>query len=142
MLHRARAERVEAAVDRVILLRQPGEMADHLRLAEARQADRALPFEPAEADAERRRLGQIDAAMARRILLEDQRLFDLQPAIAADRLDRPGAVAVAGGRSAAWLHSLIAAPPASPASSRSMSSSVVVSVAATSSRSARSARPG
>ncbi len=45
VLHRARAERVEAAVDRVVLLRQPGEVAHDLRLAEAGQADRALPLE-------------------------------------------------------------------------------------------------
>ena len=48
VLHRARAERVEAAVDRVILLRQAREMPDDLRLAEARQTDRALPFETVE----------------------------------------------------------------------------------------------
>ena len=47
VLHRARAERVEAAVDRVILLRQAGEMAHHLRLAEAGQADRRLAVEAA-----------------------------------------------------------------------------------------------
>ena len=44
--------------------------------------------------------------MPRRILLEDQRLLDLQPAIAADRLDRGRAIG-RGGRSSAWLQSLI-----------------------------------
>ena len=71
VLHRARAERVEPAVDRIVLLRQPGEVAHHLRLAEPRQADRADAFELAEAGDKRRRLGQIDAAPPRRILLED-----------------------------------------------------------------------
>ena len=60
--------------------------------------------------------------MARRILLEDQLLLDLQPAIAADRLDRAPASPRSGWPLRAWLHSFIAAPPASPASSRSMSS--------------------
>ena len=64
VLHRARAERIEAAVDRVVFLREPGEVADHLRLAEAGQADRPLPLKPAEATAMRRRLGKIDAATA------------------------------------------------------------------------------
>ena len=42
VLHRARAERVEPAVDRVVLLRQPGEVAHDLRLAETR-AGRSAP---------------------------------------------------------------------------------------------------
>ena len=46
VLHRARAERVETAVDRIILLRKPREMPHYLRLAEPRQSDRAAPFEP------------------------------------------------------------------------------------------------
>ena len=111
VLHRARAERVEAAVDRVVLLRQPGEMPHDLRLAEPGQADRPLPFEPIEARAERRRFRQIHPAMAGRILLEQERLLDLQPAVAADRLDRAGRPSAAAGALSAWLHSLIAAPP-------------------------------
>ena len=85
-------------------------MAHDLRLAEPGQADRAPPFEPAEPRAERRRFRQIHPAMAGRILLEQQRLLDLQPAVAADRLEPAGSAAAAGALSA-WLHSLIAAPP-------------------------------
>jgi len=85
VFHRARPERIEPAVDRVILLRQPGEMAHNLRLAEAWEADRSLPLEPAETGSERWRLDQVDAASTWRVLLEDQLLFDLQPAVAAGR---------------------------------------------------------
>ena len=84
VLHGARTKRVEPAVDRVVLLRQPGEMPHNLRLAEAGEADRTLPLQPAEPVFVRRRLGQVDTAMARRILLEDQWFFELQPAIAGE----------------------------------------------------------
>src|SRR5437660_11914451 len=77
VFHRARAERVEPGVDRVVLLREAGEVAHDLRLAEPGQSDLGLPLEAAEAATERRRLREIDTAMPRRILLEDQRLFDL-----------------------------------------------------------------
>ena len=87
VLHRARAERVKPGIDRVVLLRQASEVAHYLRLAEPREADDALPLEAAEAVAKRRRLGQVDAAMPRRILLEDQPLFDLKPAVAGERLE-------------------------------------------------------
>src|SRR6266542_5699571 len=141
VLHRARAKRVEAAVDRVILLRQAGVVTHHLRFAEPGQADRRLALEAAEAGLERRRVGQVDAAMAGRILLEDQLLLDLQAAIAADRrygrrLARRG---VRAQRLAPIAHR---STSRSPSASRSISSEVTVSVAATSSRSARSARAG
>ena len=44
VLHRARAKLIEPAVDGVVLLRQPGEVADNLRLAETGQADLCLPL--------------------------------------------------------------------------------------------------
>src|SRR5438105_1704499 len=116
-------------------------MAHHLRLAEARQPDRAAPFETVQTRAERRRLGDVDAAMAGRILLEDQSLLDLQAAVAADGL----AGSELRGRSrraqrlAPFAHRITSR---SPASSWSTSSSVTVSVAATSSRSANSGRSG
>src|SRR5438105_2112743 len=65
VFHRARTERVEPAVDRVVLLREAGEVAHDLRLAEPRKTDNALPIEAAEAVAKCRRLGQIDPAMPR-----------------------------------------------------------------------------
>src|SRR5262245_21753072 len=88
VLHRARAERIQPAVDRIILLRKPSEMAHYLRLAETRKTDRSLPFYTAEAVLERLWFRQVDAAIPRRILLKKQRLFELQPAIAGQRLDR------------------------------------------------------
>src|SRR5438552_9429030 len=70
VLHRAGAERIEPGVYRVVLLRKPREVPHDLRLAKPRQTDLPLPFEAAEAVVEQRGLGQIDAAMPRRILLE------------------------------------------------------------------------
>ena len=125
MLHRARAERIEPGVDRIILLRQPGEVAHHLRLAKTRQADRALPLEAAEArSATGGGSGRSTPQWPGRILLEDQRLLDLQPAIAADRLGRLGMI---GRRARAHRLAPIAhrSTSRSPASSRSISSSVV-----------------
>ena len=49
MLHRAGAERIEPRIDRIILARQPHIMANSLRLREARQADRRLALQRAEA---------------------------------------------------------------------------------------------
>src|SRR5439155_16433862 len=86
VLHRARAERVETGVDRIVLLRQPGEVADDLQLAETGEPDSAFAFETAEAGFELRRFRQIDTAFARRTLFEDQRLFDLQTPVARDRV--------------------------------------------------------
>src|SRR6266700_3183299 len=135
VLHRARAERVEAAVDRVVLLRQAGEMAHDLRLAEPGEADRPLSFEPAKARAKRRRLRQVDAAMPGRILLEQQLLLDLQPPVAADRRRQCG---VGGGARAQRLAPLAhRSTSLSAASKRSISSVAIISVAATSNRSAR-----
>ncbi len=57
-------------------------MADRLRLGQARQADRALAAQIAEARGEFRHGREIDAGAALDALLEDQRLFELQAAIA------------------------------------------------------------
>src|SRR6185437_3693136 len=113
-------------------------MPDDLRLAQARQADGALPPEPAETIRDCRRRRQIDAAAPGCILLEQQRLFDLEAAI--------GGLARAHGLAAAGAQRL--APLAHRSTSRSASSnavrssSVCVSLAATIRRSARSRRPG
>src|SRR5947199_267771 len=45
VLHRARAEREQAEVDRIILPAEPGIMAHRLRLRQAGKADRAVAFE-------------------------------------------------------------------------------------------------
>ena len=49
VLHRARAQRIEPAVDRVILARQPHVVAHRLGLGEAGQSDSASPLEATEA---------------------------------------------------------------------------------------------
>ena len=119
VLHRARAERVEPAVDRVVLLRQPGEMAHHLRLAEARQADRVLPFEPAEPGAKPPAgSGRSTPQRPGYVLLEQQRLLDLQPAVAAERRARFRCSRCGGCTLSAWLQSLIDSTSRRPASSR------------------------
>src|SRR5882762_1983384 len=125
VLHRARAERVKAAIDRVILLRQAGKMAHDLRLAKPRQADWVFAVEPAEPRPERRRFRQIDAAMSRRILLEQQLLLDLQTAIAADRLHRRRVArnGMAAQRLAPFVHR---STSARPSAKRSISSAVTV----------------
>jgi hypothetical protein len=87
VLHGAGAERIDAHVDGVVLLRELGVVAHHLRLAEARQADLALALQGAEAVLVLRDRGQVDAAAALHALLEDQRLFDLQALVAGDRAD-------------------------------------------------------
>src|SRR5260370_7602202 len=92
VLHGAGAERRGPGGDRVVLLRQASEVAHHLRLAEPGESDHAAPLEAAEAVAKRRRLGKVDPAMPRRILLEDHRLFALQPPGAADRFHRPSPI--------------------------------------------------
>ena len=48
VLHGAGAQRIEPGIDGVILPRQPHIMADHFRLAEARQADGALAAQAAQ----------------------------------------------------------------------------------------------
>src|SRR5215813_4167022 len=121
-------------------MRQPGEVTDHLRLAESGQSDLCLPIETAEARFEGRRIGEIDAATAGRILHENQSFFDLQAAVAGNCLERRRLL---GGASAYG-----SAPAAhdkasqSSRSSRSMSSPVTISVIASNRISASSGRFG
>jgi hypothetical protein len=63
-------------------------MPDHLWLAEAGQADRSLPFKPAETGLKRWGVDKIDAATTWRTLLEYQLFFDLQRTVPGDRLGR------------------------------------------------------
>src|SRR5215472_14804672 len=115
VLHRARPEWIKPAVDRIILLRQSGEMADHLRLAEAGQADGTLALETAHARADGRRRGQVDAATTGRTLLEDQRLLDLEAAVAAERRRpfRRRFAAGCGQRPAPFAHDNASSSPSS-----------------------------
>ena len=122
VLHRARAEREQAEVDRIILPAEPGVMAHRLRLGEAGKADRPVAFEPGEAvraaDAASkstpRRLGIAD--------LEQQRLFEHQPAIAGQGLGAaPRRPSGRVGRPSRFM--LMPAPPSSASASASTSSS-------------------
>jgi hypothetical protein len=109
-------------------------VAHDLRLAEPRKTYDALPLEAAEAVLTRRRLGQVDTAMPRGILLEDQPLFDLQPTIPGNGLERQRSTGIVSADGPApVIHD---STSRKPASSRSMSSVVAISVAATSKRSA------
>src|SRR6185437_14797760 len=139
VLHGARAQRIEAGVDGVVLLRQPGEMAYHLRLAEARQADRPTPAQAAQPVGDLGRLGQVDAAAPGLVALEEQRLLDLEAAIAADRAGDRRLAAEGAERLAPFAHRSTSLRPRANAA---MSSSVLVSVAATISSSAMSLRFG
>jgi hypothetical protein len=85
VLHRARAERIEPGVDRIIVARQSHVMAHRLRLGEAGQADRSVARVRAEFRGERRRRFEVDAGRVEPAGLEDQRLFDVEGAVAGER---------------------------------------------------------
>jgi hypothetical protein len=105
VLHRAGAKRERAGVDGEVLRRQPHVMPQGLGLAETRQADRLFTFEPAQARREIRRLVEVDAGRAGAADLEDQRLLDLQPAIAGEgRMRRDDRLADRGRPSLAVHH--------------------------------------
>ena len=87
VLHGAGAEREDSGIDSVILLRKPGEVANDLRLGETGQAQRRGALETAQAILECGRLGKINAGATGRILLEDQRLFELQRLVAGEGRD-------------------------------------------------------
>ena len=115
VLHRARAERVEPAVDRVVLLRQPREMAHDLRLAEPRQADRRLAVRarrggartaPARADRRRSGPGESCSKISGSSICRPRLPL---------KVCRRCRVLAAAARSAPGSSSLIAAPPRSAA---------------------------
>src|SRR5258708_16247619 len=137
VLHRARAQRIDAHVDSVVLLAEPRVVLHHLRLAETRQADLAGAAKPIEAVLHLGRLRQVDSAAAGLAHFEDQRFFDLQRAIAGEGCGRRQpcrriGVADATLRTVERLdhHST----SFKPATSGAMPSAVAVSVAASSSR--------
>src|SRR6185503_13643524 len=140
VLHGARAQRVDAHVDGIVLLAEPRVVLHHLRLAEARQADLATAAQAVEAILHLRRLRQVDAAAPRLAHLEDQRLLDLQRLVAGEGRGRRRSPRddAAGAALAAVHHST----SFRPATSASMPWSVDVSVAASSSRLATDASPG
>ena len=129
MLHRARAEREQAEVDRVILPRQARVVADGLRFAEAGKADRTRAFEPAEPRFPLREVDKIDARLLGVADLEDQRLLEHQCPVAGDGIAWALLVGWSGGPPAGGIDGH-AHTSCSAASSAAISSSVVVSVTA------------
>src|SRR5690606_6575646 len=132
VLHRARAQRIHAHVDRVVAPRQAHEVAHHLRLAQARKADRAGALEAAEARIDRGRVRQIHARPVGLALLEQQRLLVVEPAMPREGFELRRRLLGAPGEIARMAHRRTSR---SAAHSASMSASVLHSVAATSSRS-------
>ena len=134
VLHRARAERVEAGVDRVVLLRQPREVAHRLRLATGpagrsrpcASGRRGGPSTLRQRRAGRRRCGP------RMPCSKISGSSSCRPRLPRDRATAPvGAGRLRASRALRHVHH---STSASAASRRSMSASVFVSVAATSSR--------
>src|SRR5882762_8599170 len=136
VLHGARAQRIDAHVDGVVLLAEPRVVLHHLRFAEPRQADLAGAAQPVQAILDLGRLRQVDAAAARLAHLEDQRLLDLQRAVTGEGGGCGGRVGGDAARTtlrtverldhhSTSLRAAISGP---------MPCSVVVSVAASSSR--------
>src|SRR5205823_604923 len=114
VLHGARAQRIDAHVDGVVLLAEPGVVLHHLRLAEARQTDLAGAAQSVETVFHFRRFRQVDGAAAGLAHLEDQRLLDLQRLVAGERAHHSTSFR--------------------PATSNAMPASVAVSVAASNRR--------
>ena len=135
MLHRATAEREQTHVDGIILAAEPGVMADHLALGQARNSDRRFAFEAAETAFNLRCFRQVDTAAVRRTDFEDQRLVDHQRAIASvgghGILVGHDQILVLLGRASFGEHIHDSAPSRAVAKA-SISLSVEVSVTATS----------
>src|SRR3546814_4737607 len=106
-------------------------MTQDLGLAHARQSDRRTPLQTAETGLDRRHRRQVDARLARAVDLEEQRLLELQAAMAVHGVRRRG------GRGGAVRPAEISrmahhSTSGSARASASMSASLVSSLAATS----------
>ena len=84
VLHRARAEREQAQVDRIVLTAEARIVAHRLRLGQAGQTDLARTLEPAETRGPPGRFAEIDAGSLGRADLEDERLLEHQRAVAGE----------------------------------------------------------
>ena len=148
VLHRARPERIEVQVDRLVEVRQPVVVAQQLELAHLRQAWRVLPKDrcrqlrlPGRALArDVRRPREADRPPLRTGSVEDERLHDRE-LLAGGRAGEGGAATGGvGARRIGDAHRVAS----SASTRRAMSSSVVSSVVAIStvSRNAGSSRSG
>src|SRR4029453_12935494 len=135
VLHGARAQRIDAHVDGVVLLAEARVVLHHLRLRKTGQADLAGALQAVQAVLHLRRFRQVDTAATGLPHLEDQRLLDLQRAIAGEGGGRRG---IGGDATTATLRTVERLDHHStsfrPAISGPMPASVAVSVAASSRR--------
>ena len=117
VLHRARAERIDAGVDGVVLLAEAHVVAHRLRLGEAGEIDRRFAGVGAEARFRAGYVRQIDAGDVDAADLEQQRLLDLEAAVAGEGFLRRARFGAAGDVGRPWSFS-ITAPPSAPARRR------------------------
>jgi hypothetical protein len=89
VLHRARAERIGVRIDRRVHARQAHVVANRFRLGEAGKAASAGAFKRPEARLCRRRRVDVDAGHLGAADLENQWLFEIESAIAGERLACP-----------------------------------------------------
>ena len=141
VLHRAAAEREDAEVDRVVLTRQTRIMAHRLRLAEARQTDRAAPFQSTQPMNRRRDRLQVDPRRAHAADLEDQRLLEHQRLVAGEGRHFGRVARFGTARPSVVVHAHASVSSSAPASAAT-SSSVTVSVTATTNPLASASTPG
>ena len=148
MLHRARTERKQAEIDRIIHARKTRIVTYGLRFGQARQADGPIALQPAQPLLGIGPFVKINAGLFGRADLEDQRLIEHQRAIAGECVGRAlrllrlarAALIVHAHAASPWPSASIAACSAS--ANRSTSASLVVSVTAITRPLASSASPG
>src|SRR6516162_1157248 len=87
MLHRTRAERVDAGVDGIILLRETHIVANGLRLGESWQTDGLAPLQASQPRLRFLRLFKIHPGCLRRADLENKRLLNRKSAVARERVN-------------------------------------------------------
>src|SRR6516225_4392108 len=86
VLHGARAERIEARINRGIALGEPDVMAHGLGLGKSRKTGRRLARKRAQAILERRRFRKVHARLAFAAEFENERLLVVEAAMARDGL--------------------------------------------------------
>src|SRR5580704_19443260 len=84
VLHRARTERIDLRVDRIVVSGEADVMAHRLRFSQARELQRAFAGVRAQPRLKGRRLLEVDASRVETPGLEDQRLLDIERAVAGE----------------------------------------------------------
>ena len=82
MLHAARAQGVQIAVDGIIFLAETDEVAHHFGLRQPWQSDKGGTLQPAKAIVGYIGFAQVDARAILAIQLEQQRFFQFQALVA------------------------------------------------------------